>query len=398
MVFNVNGMEYENNTSEINNLLPLIKKKKKFDLNYCISAKTRENFISGGSFADIFYISEEHVMKVCNSSNYNFLECSMELMILTQLSHSSILGATDFFRRSKSIIYILPYFESPLENMIPHSLEQKNKICKQLASAVNYLHSKCILHLDICPNNILIKQVNGEYLAVLCDFSLSLVCIDDNIISSGANITATYRPYENLNGSRCYSEKSDIWSLGLVFYKIHTGKDMFNNLLLPSENANNTDYEINTKFEIEQLKSWGSWPCTNDPIICKMLELDPILRIQSEELCLLLGENTFYRQNFTQQKLTPSVNWAHTQTVFKSTDTISASQTEILFKLVLKNNKLNNIVLDKNDKKDFFMACFAIVRFCFSGAFSEDIECPDLIFNRVYDIFIASKGNFLSYS
>jgi predicted Ser/Thr protein kinase len=98
------------------------------------------------------------------------------------------------------------------------ALEIARKLCAGLAAA----HEKGVLHRDLKPSNVMLDS-RGQVL--LTDFGLAGLA--DQI--SGAEVrngTPQYMAPEQLAGKEV-TARSDIYSLGLVFYEIFTGKRPF---------------------------------------------------------------------------------------------------------------------------------------------------------------------------
>ena len=98
------------------------------------------------------------------------------------------------------------------------ALEIARKLCAGLAAA----HEKGVLHRDLKPSNVMLDS-RGQVL--LADFGLAGLA--DQI--SGAEVrngTPQYMAPEQLSGKEV-TARSDIYSLGLVFYEIFTGKRPF---------------------------------------------------------------------------------------------------------------------------------------------------------------------------
>lgn len=95
-------------------------------------------------------------------------------------------------------------------------------IARQLCAGIAAAHSKGVLHRDLKPANIML---DGRGQAVITDFGLA--ALTDQV--PGAEVrsgTPAYMAPEQLAGKEV-TEKSDLYSLGLVLYELFTGKRAF---------------------------------------------------------------------------------------------------------------------------------------------------------------------------
>ncbi len=96
---------------------------------------------------------------------------------------------------------------------------------KQLCEALQHAHEKGIIHRDLKPSNLMITK-DGKL--KLADFGIAK---DTDVTAlTGANSTigtAAYMSPEQCRGSKELSAKSDLYSLGIVFYELITGKKPF---------------------------------------------------------------------------------------------------------------------------------------------------------------------------
>lgn len=95
-------------------------------------------------------------------------------------------------------------------------------IARQLCAGLAAAHAKGVLHRDLKPANIML---DGRGQAIITDFGLAALTdqVPGSEVRSG---TPAYMAPEQLVGKEV-TEKSDIYSLGLVLYELFTGKRAF---------------------------------------------------------------------------------------------------------------------------------------------------------------------------
>lgn len=153
-----------------------------------------------------------------------------EAQNISSLNHPNIIKVLDVFEENGTAYYVMEYINGgSLGDMIKHkgTLSEKETLyyTGKIASALQYIHSKNMNHLDIKPANVLLRQ-NGD--VVLIDFGLS-----KNYDISGEQTTSTpigvsvgYAPIEQsrIGGVGTFSPATDIYSLGATMFKMLTGK------------------------------------------------------------------------------------------------------------------------------------------------------------------------------
>lgn len=151
-----------------------------------------------------------------------------EATIIGQLSHPNIIPIYDIGRHEK-FNYISMEFLSKgtLDEKITSGItsEAALKITLGIAAALEHAHSKGYVHRDIKPENILFREDDSP---VLTDFGIA------RTIKSKANMTqvgvAIGTPYymspEQAKGETS-DGRSDLYSLGVVFYEMLTGTPPF---------------------------------------------------------------------------------------------------------------------------------------------------------------------------
>ncbi len=150
---------------------------------------------------------------------------------LSRLSHPGIVKVIEAFEGNNTCYYSMEYCGGgSLEALVNgHGISEceARKYFKQIADALSFMHQHGMLHLDLKPNNIMLRST-GE--AVLIDFGLSKQFSDDGIPETSTSIgfgTPGYAPIEQVNYSMTSYGKIpvtiDIYALGATLYKMLTG-------------------------------------------------------------------------------------------------------------------------------------------------------------------------------
>ena len=99
-------------------------------------------------------------------------------------------------------------WRDPHTDMFTGTIDDAERILRDIAGGLSYLHNKRLVHNDIKPANILYSRDRG---AVLCDFGLS-TSLHDPTTNGG---TPYYVPPEYIGGM-LRGPPSDVWALGVV--------------------------------------------------------------------------------------------------------------------------------------------------------------------------------------
>ncbi|HEY9676241.1 MAG TPA: protein kinase, partial [Waterburya sp.] len=108
----------------------------------------------------------------------------------------------------------------------PLSESEVKKILMSLLSVLDYVHSRRMIHRDIKPDNIIIRQRDG--LPVLIDFGAVKEAMNTQVATPGAPAqsmvigTPGFMPAEQAGGRPTYA--SDLYGLGLTAVFLLTGK------------------------------------------------------------------------------------------------------------------------------------------------------------------------------
>lgn len=153
-----------------------------------------------------------------------------EALNLSKLQHPNIIKVIESFEANNTVYYVMEYISGgSLDDYIAKSngLEEGEaiKIVKQIGSALSFMHSQGMLHLDLKPSNIMLKDTGD---VVLIDFGLSKQYDESGEPESSTKVgagTPGYAPIEQAN----YREgigfpiTMDVYALGGTMFKMLTG-------------------------------------------------------------------------------------------------------------------------------------------------------------------------------
>ena len=147
-----------------------------------------------------------------------------EFDVQRQLDHPTIIKVFDYVKMPPTDFFTMEYFESEsLKYTMFHFPKRVHKrefwILRQLAEALEHVHSKDILHKDIKPENVLV-DAKGDIR--LIDFSLCQTKWD-RWLQFGKKVEGTplYMAPEQILGKRC-DHRTDIYAFGLLAYELLT--------------------------------------------------------------------------------------------------------------------------------------------------------------------------------
>ncbi|EZG43849.1 cyclin-dependent protein kinase-like serine/threonine kinase family catalytic domain protein [Gregarina niphandrodes] len=236
-----------------------------------------------------------------------------EMALLKDLNHPNIVQLHNIFVGIESIAFVFELCETDLGQVLDIRIKSQTyldrsyvrSIMLQLLSALNYVHSKNVLHRDIKPQNVLLTS--GGIVVKLADFGLSVKygLSPDHEQKYCTAITLWYRPPELLLGEIYYGPEAEVWSVGCLFAELlmtqtilngssecHQLRKIFSLLEVP-----HNVYEIfpdldKLPFLYEPIHHRNSrlaryLPSVVDPItqdlLLRMLTIDPRQRITIEE-------------------------------------------------------------------------------------------------------------------
>lgn len=164
-----------------------------------------------------------------------------EAKIAVKLNHGNIAQVYDLGKAGEDYFIVMEYVEGQsLSKIFKKALRQQKKIpipivcylIAEIAQGLNYMHRKTdeeekslnIIHRDISPQNIVVSY-SGT--VKIIDFGIAKAAVKIGHTDSGIlKGKFAYMSPEQARGDRL-DHRSDIFSLGIIFHELLTGKRLF---------------------------------------------------------------------------------------------------------------------------------------------------------------------------
>lgn len=159
-----------------------------------------------------------------------------EASVLYQIEHPQIPKFRATFEEEKRLFLVQDYVEGPTYHEVLRQRQQQGRaftetevrqFLQQMLPVLAHIHAKGIIHRDVSPDNIILRQQDN--LPVLIDFGVVKEVVTrmqlDGVVSHATTVgKAGYAPAEQMQTGRAYPS-SDLYALAVTAIVLLTGKE-----------------------------------------------------------------------------------------------------------------------------------------------------------------------------
>jgi len=146
-------------------------------------------------------------------------EFRKEVRVTAKLDHPNILALKNATFIGDTFVIVYPLGEGTLHDRMRKRMSLRTALhfTEQMLEAVAFAHSRRIMHLDIKPENFIIFKDNHLRLA---DFGIAKIA-QKTVQASGTGTVGYIAPEQAMGKP---SQRSDVFSLGLIIYRLFSGE------------------------------------------------------------------------------------------------------------------------------------------------------------------------------
>jgi len=230
---------------------------------------------------------EKYAMKIYDKEKLNSnskKNCVYkEIQILKKLKHKNIAKLIEVISTEKQILIVQElvegislreYYNNEIRNQKGISIHKENIfriIFKQIFEAMDYIHKLGMAHRDIKLENILIKK---NYEIKIIDFGFGMYNPENKLQKFFCG-TPNYMPPEIAEKKAYIGQLADMWSLGILVYKIFCADFPF---------KGKDEKELYKAIKTGKFTMASYTPEYARKIICSLIVLNPNKRMTCEEV------------------------------------------------------------------------------------------------------------------
>ncbi|XP_058481734.1 serine/threonine-protein kinase MARK2 isoform X14 [Solea solea] len=239
--------------------------------------------IGKGNFAKVklarhVLTGKEVAVKIIDKTQLNsssLQKLFREVRIMKMLNHPNIVKLFEVIETEKTLYLVMEYASGGevFDYLVAHGrMKEKEARAKfrQIVSAVQYCHQKCIVHRDLKAENLLL---DADMNIKIADFGFSNEFTLGNKLDTFCG-SPPYAAPELFQGKKYDGPEVDVWSLGVILYTLVSGS-------LPFDGQNLKELRERVLRGKYRIPFYMSTDCEN--LLKKFLILNPLKRGSLEQ-------------------------------------------------------------------------------------------------------------------
>ncbi|XP_072543781.1 serine/threonine-protein kinase MARK2 isoform X6 [Salminus brasiliensis] len=240
--------------------------------------------IGKGNFAKVklarhILTGKEVAVKIIDKTQLNsssLQKLFREVRIMKLLNHPNIVKLFEVIETEKTLYLVMEYASGGevFDYLVAHGrMKEKEARAKfrQIVSAVQYCHQKCIVHRDLKAENLLL---DADMNIKIADFGFSNEFTVGNKLDTFCG-SPPYAAPELFQGKKYDGPEVDVWSLGVILYTLVSGS-------LPFDGQNLKELRERVLRGKYRIPFYMSTDCEN--LLKKFLILNPTKRGSLEQI------------------------------------------------------------------------------------------------------------------
>ncbi|XP_069374334.1 serine/threonine-protein kinase MARK2 isoform X17 [Paralichthys olivaceus] len=306
--------------------------------------------IGKGNFAKVklarhVLTGKEVAVKIIDKTQLNsssLQKLFREVRIMKMLNHPNIVKLFEVIETEKTLYLVMEYASGGevFDYLVAHGrMKEKEARAKfrQIVSAVQYCHQKCIVHRDLKAENLLL---DADMNIKIADFGFSNEFTLGNKLDTFCG-SPPYAAPELFQGKKYDGPEVDVWSLGVILYTLVSGS-------LPFDGQNLKELRERVLRGKYRIPFYMSTDCEN--LLKKFLILNPSKRGSLEQIMRDRWMNVGHEEEELKPYIEPQPDYKDPRRTGRHRDTqkkdimlqMGFSQEEIQDSLV--NQKYNDVM------------------------------------------------------
>ncbi|XP_036444274.1 serine/threonine-protein kinase MARK2 isoform X4 [Colossoma macropomum] len=304
--------------------------------------------IGKGNFAKVklarhVLTGKEVAVKIIDKTQLNsssLQKLFREVRIMKLLNHPNIVKLFEVIETEKTLYLVMEYASGGevFDYLVAHGrMKEKEARAKfrQIVSAVQYCHQKCIVHRDLKAENLLL---DADMNIKIADFGFSNEFTLGNKLDTFCG-SPPYAAPELFQGKKYDGPEVDVWSLGVILYTLVSGS-------LPFDGQNLKELRERVLRGKYRIPFYMSTDCEN--LLKKFLILNPTKRGSLEQQIM---KDRWMNVGYEEEELKPYVE--------PQPDYKDPKRTDIMLQMGYSQDEIQDSLV--NQKYDEVMATYLLL-------------------------------------